>query len=336
MRNPKLILAKIGILFLIIFLLVSCENKPSKKILPGSIGRFNELVVVINEKDWEGKIGLALREVIESEVVGLPQPEPQFSVTQIAPRGFDGFLKHNRNILRIKQGEKAAMNIAYDQDAKGQVIVELVGPTKDAIVNFIKQNENKLIQVFKQHDLQLVRKRLSKKPHDFQKTNFYKNHQINLNVPKEYLTVKNEDDFIWYRRRIEHAGYQVNGSLNIIAYALPVDYTLVQLQDSIINIRNAVGKKNIPGETEGGYMMTEAAYEPHIFPAEINGRKALKVLGKWEIYNEFVAGPFVSYFVPDPDNDRLIVVEGIVYAPIIKKRDFIFEQDAILNSLKVQ
>ncbi len=336
MKKSSFSLLITSIVFLSLFLLLSCENKPSKKLLPGSIGRFNELVVVINEKDWEGKIGLALKEVLESDVIGLPQPEPQFSVTQIAPRGFNGFLKHNRNILRINQGEKATMNISYDQDAKGQVIVELIGPTKDAIVNFIKQNENEIIQIFKQHDLQLVKKRLSKNSHNFQKTNFFKNQSISLNIPKEYLTVKDENDFIWYRRRIEHSGYQVNGSLNIIAYTLKLDYTLDQLQDSIINIRNAVGKKYIPGETEGGYMMTEAAYDPHIYPAEIDGKKALKVLGKWEIYNEFVAGPFVSYFVPDPDNNRLVVVEGIVYAPIIKKRDFIFEQDAILNSLKIQ
>lgn len=336
MKNSNLTPAKFSILFLSLLLFFSCENKPSKKILPGSIGRFNELVVVINEKDWEGKIGLALREVLESEVVGLPQPEPQFSVTQIAPRGFDGFLKHNRNILRIKQGEKTAMNISYDQDAKGQVIVELMGPNKDAIVNFIKQNQSKLIQVFKQHDLQLVRKRLSKKSHKFQKTNFYKNQQISLNIPKEYLSVKDEDDFIWYRRLIEHTGYQINGSFNIIAYTLPINYPLAQLKDSIVNIRNSVGKKYIPGETEEGYMMTEAAYEPHIFPAEIDGKKALKVLGKWEIYNEFVAGPFVGYYIPDPEHERLVIVEGIVYAPIMKKRDFIFEQDAILNSLKIK
>ena len=66
--------------------------------LVSSSGRINAILIVINDEDWNGKIGDALKSIISEPVLGLPQEENQFSVTQVDPRTFNALFKRNRNI----------------------------------------------------------------------------------------------------------------------------------------------------------------------------------------------------------------------------------------------
>ena len=68
---------------------------------------------------------------------------------------------------------------------------------------------------------------------------------------------------------------------------------------------------------------------------EILGNNAFETRGKWEVKNDFMAGPFVNYAIIDQKNDRLLVVEGFTYAPSVNKREFLFELEAIAKSLVI-
>ncbi|MCK5537666.1 MAG: DUF4837 family protein [Bacteroidales bacterium] len=327
---------KKGILLIAIILsFVTCETN-DKKLLPGSIGRFNELMVIVNHTDWEGKIGIELKKVIASNVLGLPQPEPQFAVTHIPHKGFNGFLKHNRNILSIEKSDEAAFVIQYNVYAKNQTYIHIKGPDQQAIIKLIKENSDAIISSFKESDLKQIQKRLRKKIHKKETVKTFTEQGFSLNIPLNYSLIDDTGDFVWFRKRIEDYGYKINGSMNIIAYSLPLDIPFEQIKDSIVGIRDAIGKKYIPGTVEGSYLITEAAYTPHVFDAKIDNKRAYKVKGKWEVYNEFMAGPFVSYTIEDLKGKRLIVVEGFIYAPVVKKRDFIFEQEAIIRSVHIE
>jgi len=326
---------KKSILFIAIILsFVTCDSN-DKKLLPRSIGRYNELMVIVNHTDWEGRIGVELKKVIASNVLGLPQPEPQFSVTHIPHKGFNGFLKHNRNILSIEKSEQPAFLIQYDVYAKQQTYVRISGPDQQAIIQLIKENKEIIISSFKESDIKQIQKGLRKNSHKNKTINTFTKQAISLNIPLNYSLIDDTGDFVWFRKQIEDYGYKVNGSMNIIAYALPLNIPFEQIKDSIVGIRNSIGKKYIPGALDGSYLITEAAYTPHIFDVKIDNKKAYKVKGKWEVYNDFMAGPFVSYTIEDAKNKRLIVVEGFIYAPLVKKRDFIFEQEAIIRSIRI-
>jgi len=327
---------KLIILIVIVAGLFSCNQKNQKKLLPTSVGRFNELMVVVNHQEWEGKVGIALKKVIVSNVIGLPQPEPQFSITQIPHNGFNGFLKHNRNILSIEKSDTASVAITYDVYAKPQIYVHVKGPDQKSIITTIKENSTRLITVFKEHDLAMVGNRLGKHVYKPEAISFFNEQGISFIAPSDYSIISDVSDFVWLRKRVEHYGHNVNGSLNVVAYSIPLEVTFESIKDSIVSIRDSIGKRYIPGAKEGSYLITEAAYTPHIFDAKLDGKDAYKVNGKWEVYKDFMAGPFVSYVVHDPKNNRLVVVEGIVYAPIIAKRDFIFELEAIISSLKIE
>ena len=130
---------------------------------------------------------------------------------------------------------------------------------------------------------------------------------------------------------------QGDGVNNILVYSVPLtDEFDLDARNNIIIHRNNIGKKHIPGSKEGMYMITEAAFTPITLDANVASKKAYETRGKWEMKNDFMAGPFLNYTVVDKENNRLIVVEGFTYAPSVNKRDFVFELEAIAKSLVIK
>ena len=127
--------------------------------------------------------------------------------------------------------------------------------------------------------------------------------------------------------------------MNIIAYTMPWDSfqndsTFVQ---DIVRMRDSIGDLYIGGEDIPGkknHMITEKAFSPYVFPAEVSGRKAAEVRGIWEMSAYPMAGPFLTYIISDKENNRKLIVEGFVFAPATKKRDYMFELEAIMKSVR--
>ena len=48
-----------------------------------------------------------------------------------------------------------------------------------------------------------------------------------------------------------------------------------------------------------------------------------------------MAGPFLNYFIEDKKNNRTLVVEGFVFSPSVRKREYLVELEAVIRSLKI-
>mgnify|MGYP001968315621 CR=1 FL=1 len=156
---------------------------------------------------------------------------------------------------------------------------------------------------------------------------------ISMKIPSIYRVGREEDNFVWIDRQIQ------KGNMNIIAYTMPWDSfkndsTFVQ---DIVKMRDSIGGLYIGGEDVPGkknHMITEKAFSPYVFPAEVSGKKAAEVRGIWEMSAYPMAGPFLTYIINDKENNRKLVLEGFVFAPATKKRDYMFELEAILKSVQ--
>ena len=67
----------------------------------------------------------------------------------------------------------------------------------------------------------------------------------------------------------------------------------------------------------------------------MNGSFAIEGRGIWEIENDFLAGPFVSYLLNDEANRELVFVDGFVYAPGRRKRDLMAEVVQVIRTASV-
>ncbi|MDG1398342.1 MAG: DUF4837 family protein [Polaribacter sp.] len=317
----------------ITFLLISCVGN-DKMILRESIGKINKVMVVAKISDWTGDVGEEIRSSFGELMVGLPQSEPILSVSQVAPNGFSSMMKASRNILIISEGETENFSVKKNLYANPQTIVYVQAKDDSSIIKILQEHKKEIRRIFLDADLDFTQKIFQKEKVDENQYNTVKNLGLSLTIPNKFKTVDDTGDFLWLRNHLK-SGIAKSGSNNILIYSVPLkDKTTVS--DSIISVRNRIGKKYIPGSKEGMYMITEKAYTPFTFDATIDGKKAYETRGKWEVKDDFMAGPFLNYTVIDEKNNRLIVFEGFTYAPSVSKRAFLFELEAIAKSMKIK
>lgn len=324
---------KLYSLIAIAFLLTSCGGN-DKVLLRNSIGKVNKVMVVTKSSDWNGDIGKAIRNSFGELMVGLPQPESLLSVSQVAPNGFGTMMKVSRNILVIGVGDKEEYFVRKNVYAQPQTIVYVYAKDDEGVVKMFNKHQKEIIKEFKDSDIKMTLSLFNKKKIDDSQYKTLKNLGVSLTIPNKFNTVDDTGDFLWLRNHLS-SGIAKTGSNNILVYSVPLlDETKVA--DSIVAVRNKIGKKYIPGsDPETMHMITEEAYTPFTFNATIDGKTAYETRGKWEVLNDFMAGPFLNYTVVDKKNNRLVIFEGFTYAPSVNKRAFLFELEAIAKSLKI-
>ncbi|MFT6699033.1 MAG: hypothetical protein ACJAVD_000520 [Porticoccaceae bacterium] len=324
---------KIFSILTITFLLSSCIGT-DKKILRQSIGKINKVMVVAKISDWTGDIGSEVRNSFGELMVGLPQPENILSVSQVAPNGFSSMMKASRNILIITETEKEGFTVKKNIYAQPQTIVYVQAKDDESIIKILKKHKNEIRNIFIESDIQFTQRIFNKDKVDNSQYKTLRNLGVTFTIPKKFRTVDDTGEFLWLRNHLM-SGIAKTGSNNILVYSLPLTDES-KISDNIIAVRDSIGKKFIPGsDPETMHMITEEAYTPFTFDATIDGKKAYETRGKWEVKNDFMAGPFLNYTVVDKKNNRLIVFEGFTYAPSVSKRAFVFELEAIAKSMKI-
>jgi hypothetical protein len=321
---------KIGLVLGLISLLISCDTGGGKKTLKEANGRMNNLLIVMKNSEWQGEVGDELRKFIAEPVLGLPQPEAQFEVTQIPPESFGTMFKASRSVLQIGIGDRNSFTIDTNVYAEPQKIITIIGTSKEALILEIQKNGKALISEFKNADLLTFQRSINKNHWDPTKMPTFSKHGYSIKIPKTFSIVEDNGDFVWYRMRLDGGN-----SMELFSYTVPIKSIDDENGNNLVAIRDTIGKKHIPGEVEGSYMITEEAYTPHIFEVKLDGKKALEAKGKWEVKGVYMAGPFLSYSIIDKAKNRLVVVEGLTYAPSMNKRDYMFELEAIMKTIKI-
>ena len=324
---------KIISILLVTILLASCVGN-DKVVLKSSIGTVNKVMVVTKASNWTGDVGTEIRNSFGKLMVGLPQPEPILSVSQVAPNGFSSMMKANRNIMIVTEGETENFTIKNNVYAKPQTVLYVQAKDDESLVKLLQKKQKEIIEIFKESDVNYLQNAFEERKLDDSKYKTLQNLGISLTIHDKFRTVDDTGDFLWLRHHIT-SGIAKTGSNNILVYSVPLN-NLETVADSIVSVRNRIGKKYIPGSKEGQYMITEEAYTPATFDAVIDGKKAYETRGKWEVKNDFMAGPFLNYTVLDEENNRLIIFEGFTYAPSINKRAFVFELEAMAKSMKIK
>lgn len=62
-------------------------------------------------------------------------------------------------------------------------------------------------------------------------------------------------------------------------------------------------------------MTTAEVYEPDLRTFRLEGRLWIELRGFWDVKNDFMGGPFVSYTTVDTTTDRVFTVDCYVYSP---------------------
>ncbi len=314
-----------------LLLVLSCNDKNSNIIyLPASSGNINSISVVADNLLWEDKVGGAIRNVMAAPAKGLPQDEPMFSLKQIPTPVFTDFATRSRIILKVEKTDSTGIEIKENVYAKPQTVVVIKGKTDQEIISQIKENEAKIIDAFTKREISEKLRRINKSLLNDKEMEAALG--FTIDIPSAYKITKNQDNFYWIRKE-----FSSSKTLDLMFYSYPLDG--IRKGDStvvdVINMRNKMVKDGIDGE-DGIIMTTENAYAPSIFEAIIDNKLAYETRGIWKIEGAYMGGPFVNYAIEDKVNNRYLVAEGYVYAPSLDKREYVFELEAIIKSIKIK
>ena len=320
--------------------LSSCNDRPT--LMPPSGGRLFEVLVV-------GDDSSIVRDVLQQDVPGLPQSEPQFDVSAIKTDAFKSTLRLSRCIVIVSVNPKAfdvpAMQTERNVWAEPQTVVHINAPSiallRDSIEAFAPRLLLMLNKAEMSKSLSMIRHKRNTKAERLIQQQF----GITMWIPADMIASKQAPDFFWLSNNSPTV------MKNIVVYRNWHRTTadgLLWYYDSpesfFVSARNYWLGRNIKGETDSMQMSTVngALMDSPLLGKRQNDRWIFR--GLWEMTGDDMGGPFVSLTLPmdskqwkqkgDYGCDH-IVIEGFVFAPGKKKRNAMRELEALLYTVKI-
>ncbi len=313
--------------------IVACQQKEVKNYLPESNGPLNEVMVVADTDLLEGTAGDALKSYLSQRQLGLGVDEAKYTIRHLTPDLFKGAIMRSRSVVYMQLDTLSRAHVKRDMYATPQHLVVIKGRNELELAQNVDQIMLQAVDSFRQSDLRVAQSRFRRSLYTEPRLNSV--FGINLTIPSIYRPAKFTEDFAWIDRPIE------NGTMNLLVYALnPGQFSNEDnFLEDLIRMRDSVGRAHVPGPDAEGtqtHMQTEPIFRPYVFGAELNGFKAAEMRGMWDINGYPMAGPFITYVINDTINKRNLVLEGFVFAPNKEKRDYLFELEAIIKTLKIE
>lgn len=342
-------------------LLSSCKEETlrSFEARPLALGRINDVVILCDKTMFEGPVGDTVSWYFESAYPVLPAEEPIFDIRHMSPEDLSARpLKREMRtfvlladvsdtsstttkMLKADMGQenfdKAVRDPSYtslvgkDKWARDQMIIYVFANGKEKLAKAIRDNFPSIAKRVNQHDL----KNLTATVYGIKEQNFELSKLVldsfgmNLRVPGLYKKALEKPNFLWLRLDDK----EMNQS--IVIRKFPYTDKSQFNKDNIIRLRNDYGREYIHSGFADAYMTTNTedlpAYE---YAYTNNGIYVREVRGIWEMENDFMGGPFISYLLLNEAAGEVVFIDTFVFAPGKDKRDYVQQLDCIVKTAK--
>ncbi len=332
----------VGFLFaLAVLTLSSCQEEEKNSMFMTVSGNPGEVIIVSTTNQWDGEIGKAFRTHFQAPVYGMPQEEPLFDLVQTNKGDFERVFETFRTVVMVEMDtarfSKGEIEYRKDAWAKGQLVIRIKASSRDEMVDLINDNANQMIRIIQTKELNRLAAKYKARANKKIKSQLKNNLGIDANIPKEAVVATIDSTHAWIRIEREKlkGGYkhQISQGLLITKYS----YTAKQqfLDSVLLEQRDVILKKFIPGPSDGSYMATEYRYYPPV-SKEIDyyGHFAKEFHGLWKMENDFMGGPMVTYFVLNDEEGMIYCISGYAFAPQFNKREYYREIEAIAKSVR--
>lgn len=308
-------------------ILSSCNNFASGWMSASSAT--NEVLVIIDKDQWLEPHGRALFDVLNSPIPAMPQREANFKILQIDPNNFTSTFKMARNIIEVNVSNEfttTKMSSEVNKYASGQIVLTLKSPDKEALAEYLKENEDEIVNYLVRKELERIAIWLEKEAAT-PKTRIRNRFGFELAYPKGLSNITEDENFFWATNN------SAESRQDVIIYSVPYTSEDIFEKDSLIAIRNRVLGKHIKGSFDS-QMTTSTAISPEYRRVEINDIFRAELRGLWEMTTDMMGGPFVMQAFVNDDATRVIFVEVLVYAPEKNKRSLMRNLEGSFYTIK--
>lgn len=353
----------LSFVFSAVLLLASgCSSEMREKLtpIPTANGKLNELVVVADKNLWESPVGDTIRYYLASAYIILPQPEPIFDLRHLTPEDLYshpirqhyrsyliiGDLKANSSettalmskdlgaekIRRAQEDPNYNLSVGQNKWAQKQLLIYLFGNGYDDIAEKVKSNAAAIAQRVNKHDKEIVDANMYQGGVNNKLSKLVKNRfGITMDVPYDYFQALDDstNNTLWIRRETDFI------SSNIFIHRYPYTSEDQLTKEGVKLELNKLGRY-VSTEIETTYKHINDEDLPlYVENVKIDGRFAVEMRGIWEIVNDYMGGPFISYALLNTTTNEIILIEGFVHAPGKEKRDYMQRLAYLFASIKL-
>nr|WP_321453500.1 DUF4837 family protein [uncultured Carboxylicivirga sp.] len=321
-----------GLLLLVSLLLFSCKDKKSNY-KPNVAGKAGELLIVMENNIKESEAGKDLRRTVLETYLGLPQDEPNFDMLITPHSGFSSYFKTFRNLIITDVSptiKEDTVKYYTDYWARPQSMVRITAKDTTTLHQLVKRHSIRMLSFFNRAERNRNIKYFKATPNSSLIDTVKKMWNVKLNIPANLKQRNTKGKFTWLGEDAEW------GSQGFIVYEFPYVGEGTFSKEYLLNKRDSVLHKNLPGPNAGSYMTTEHRFPILYKTATINEIPVVELRGLWKVEGDMMGGPFILQAHHDVANNRVVVTEGFVYCPEkAEKRDKIRQLEALMYTFNL-
>ncbi len=308
------------------------SKKKKSLLMPNASGLPYEMLVVMDDAQWDRPLGRAVFNVLDSDVPGLPQSERSFRISRVEPDGFNSnMFRIMRNVIKVDIQNiytQPKFKFARNVYSYPQMIMTLQAPDEESLTEYINNNQQSIIDFFTKAEMNREIENLRERHNPEVSRLAEEILDVDIWVPWKLNKFKRGKDFLWASTNVGKK------DMNLVLYSYPYTDKNTFTLDYFLQKRDSVMKANIPGGPKGSYMTTNHDYV-YVEDGTVRGKYAQIARGLWRIQGDRMGGPFVSHSRVDEANGRVVVAEAFIYAPESLKRDLLRRMEAALYTLQL-
>lgn len=318
--------------FLIVAMTViaSCGDSSLTRTLPNINGTTGEVLVVMDKALWTGSAGAAVREQVAPFLIGLPQPEPAFSILPVNPEGFRDIYLAHRNVLIVKAGidhSDTVVDYTRNRWAETQLVITVTGPDSAAVADCIRKNGEAIRQSINDTERERLSSWLTRSAGKERSVLVSGDRRWELIMPAGY-----KPDF--NREAIMMVSAETPSTTQSVIVSVTERMTSRIGCIELANLTEKVTSAEVKGPDGGSFMVIEKQIPVSCRSFRRHGTDYIEMRGLWTLEGGFMGGPFISYAFIDEETSRAVVVTGFVYAPKEEKRELLRQVEALMYTLR--
>ncbi len=359
--RPAVRRARSGLLLTLALLLAACGSSDWR---PEAIGPEAQITVVIDSVRWQGPVGEALRDRLGIFIGTLPVPEPAFEIRQASITSQKDFeqLKKFKNLVFVAPlsdttnearflqsilSDEARQAIAGGGSAvvprndvwrRRQQVFYVTAATPEALTQVIQEDGSAIRNQFDEALRQrLYRDMFEKGRQPEIEEQLMDAHGFAVNVQHDYLVAVDTTDFVWLRRILSDTWRSL-----FVYYEERADPSRLT-PEWVYATRDSLARIYLQGNL-GGWVEIDRRRPLETDEINFLGRYAFETRGLWHMVGlengekiEFgMGGPLLNYTFYDQASGRLYMIDGMVFAPSFKKREFLRQMEVIAYTFRTR
>lgn len=319
----------LDLVVLITVFLVSCGDSSLTRTLPNVTGATGEVLVVMDKFMWDGGPGKAIREQVSPLLVGLPQPEPAFTILPVNSAGFRDIYVSHRNIIQVSTGpglQKPVVTYTRNKWAETQLVVTVTAADTASLAATIRDHGDAIRRSINDAERERLISWLTNSAGKERSILNAGDARWDLVLPSGWKPDFNREGIMMISAETPSTTQSVMVSVTDrkaprIGCIELADLTQRRMSDEV------------KGPDGGSFMVIEQKVPVSCRSFRRNETDYIEMRGLWTLEGGFMGGPFISYAFIDSATTRAVVVTGFVYAPSDDKRELLRQVEALMYTL---